>query len=493
MSGTGDLAGMSLAALAKAIARGKVSSAEATAASLKGLETIGRQLNAVAGIDPDQAMKDARRADRERAQGRRRGPLHGVPLAHKDMYYRKGRLSECGSIIRKGYRPSVTATVLRRLDAAGALDIARLNMVEFALGPTGHNPHTGHVRNPWNPAHVTGGSSSGPGAAVAARLVYGTLGSDTGGSIRLPAAFCGLVGIKPTYGLVSRFGAMPLSFSLDHVGPLTRTVEDGALMLQAIAGPDPDDPTTVGRRVPNYRAEMEKGVKGRTIAIADGWFRDQMSDEVARLLDGAAETYRRLGARIVRVAVPSLDHVNGMGMMITGVEAASYHGTWMRERPQDYSDAVRTRIQQGMLYPAVRYVEALRLRARVLDWFLADVMGRADAMLAPVLREPVPAIAETDADGDPRAMAADDPAADSNIGARISARQAAVVQIARNTRPINYLGLPVVSVPCGSTKNGLPAGFQLLGRPFAEAQLIRWARAYERATGCTDHAPPAAT
>ncbi len=471
MSAVGELAGMTLTALAKAIARGKVSSVEATAASLKGLDSVGCRLNAVAGVDPEQAIKDARRADRERARGRRRSPLHGVPLAHKDMYYRKGRLSECGSIIRKGYVPSVTATVLRRLDAAGALDIARLNMVEFALGPTGHNPHTGHVRNPWNTAHVTGGSSSGPAASVAARLVYGTLGSDTGGSIRLPAACCGLVGIKPTYGLVSRFGAMPLSFSQDHVGPLTRTVEDAALMLQAIAGPDPDDPTTVARRVPDFRAELDKGVKGRTIAIADGWFRDGMSEEVAHLLDAAAEVYRRLGARIQRVQVPSLDQVNDMGMLITAVEAASYHGAWMRERPQDYSDAVRTRIQQGMLYPGVRYVEALRLRARVLDWFLAEVMGRADAMLAPVLSAPVPTIAATDADGDPSALGV-------------------VVRVARNTRPINYLGLPAVSVPCGQTRNGLPAGFQLVGRPFAEARVIRWARAYERETGCTDRAPP---
>lgn len=460
---TTEFTRMSLATLAKAIARGKVSSAEATEACLKGLESEGSRLNAVAGMDPAQAMEDARRADRERAQGRRRGPLHGVPLAHKDMYYRKGRPSECGSLIRKGYVPQVTATVLKRLDAAGALDIARLNMVEFALGPTGHNPHTGHVRNPWNPDHVTGGSSSGPGAAVAARLVYGALGSDTGGSIRLPAAFCGLVGIKPTYGLVSRFGAMPLSFSQDHVGPLTRTVEDAALMLQAIAGPDPDDPTTVQRRAPNFRAEMDKGVRGRTIAIGDGWFRDGMTDEVARLLDGAGETYRKLGARIVRVTVPSLDQVNDMSMLVTGVEAASYHGTWLRERPQDYSDVVRARLQHGFLYPGVRYVDALRLRARMTEWFLRTVLGKADALLAPVLGIPVPTIAETDADSDPQAMAK-------------------VVRIARNTRPINYFGLPAISMPCGQTGNGLPCGFQLVGRPFEEARLIRWARAYERET-----------
>ncbi len=466
-----DIAALSLAALAKAIARGKISSLEATTSCLKGLKTLGRELNAVAGMDEEAALKAARQADRARAQGKRRGRLHGVPLAHKDMYYRVGRLSECGAKIRKGHVPAVTATALRRLDAAGALDIARLNMVEFAMGPTGHNPHTGTPNNPWNPAHVPGGSSSGPGIAVAARLVYGALGSDTGGSIRLPAAFCGLVGMKATYGLVSRYGAMPLSFSQDHVGPLTRTVEDCALMLQAIAGQDPGDATTSAREVPDYLAALEKGAKGKTIAVAEGWFRQGMDAEIAAAMDAAAEVYRTLGAKIVRADVPPLDHLNDMAMMITGAESASYHAKWLRERPQDYGDQVRLRIQQGNLYPAARYLEALRLRHRVVQWFVETVMGGADALLAPVLSFPVPTIKETDVGGDSRAFEV-------------------VVRVARNTRPINYLGLPALSVPCGFSRNGLPVGMQLVGRPFAEALLFRLGRAYERETGCTDKAPP---
>lgn len=469
--GMGEIAAMSMAALAKAIARGKVSSAEATAACLKGLETLGQSLNAVAGIDAEAAMKAARRADRERALGRRRGPLHGVPLAHKDMYYRRGRLSECGSIIRKGFVPAVTATVLERLDAAGALDIARLNMVEFAMGPTGHNPHTGTPRNPWNTEHIPGGSSSGPAVAVAARIVTGSLGSDTGGSIRMPAAFCGIVGIKPTYGLVSRYGAMPLSFSQDHVGPLTRTVEDCALMLQAIAGPDPKDPTTAPQRPANFRAGLEKGVRGRTIAVAMGWFREGMTDEITQLLDAAADVYRRMGARVVPVTVPSLDHLNEAAMLITGAESASFHAKWLRERPQDYSPQVRMRTQQAMLYPAVRYLDALRGRERALAWFVGQVIGRADALLAPVLGFPVPTIRETDVGDNPRAIDL-------------------VVRVARNMRPINYLGLPALSVPCGFSRSGLPVGFQLVGRPFSEPMLFRIGRAYERETGATDQAPP---
>jgi aspartyl-tRNA(Asn)/glutamyl-tRNA(Gln) amidotransferase subunit A len=468
---SGDIADMGLAALARAIARGKVSSLEAATSCLKGLETLGKELNAVAGIDPEAALKAARRADAQRRKSGKRGRLHGVPLAHKDMYYRAGRLSECGAKIRRGYVPDVTATVLKRLDAAGALDVARLNMVEFAMGPTGHNEHTGTPMNPWNKAHVPGGSSSGPGISVAARLAYGSLGSDTGGSIRLPAAFCGLVGIKPTYGLVSRYGAMPLSFSQDHVGPLTRTVEDAGLMLQAIAGHDPDDPTTSAREVPNFLAELEKGAKGRTVAVAEGWFRQGIDAEVAAGMDAAAEVYRRLGAKVARIDVPSLDHVNDMAMLITGAESASYHATWLRERPQDYGAQIRQRIQAGVMYPAARYLEALRLRRHALAWFLDKVLGKADALLAPVLAFPVPTIAETDVGGDHRAFEV-------------------VARVARNTRPVNYLGLPAVSVPCGFTRNGLPLGMQLVGRPFAEARLLRLARAYERETGCTSHRPP---
>jgi aspartyl-tRNA(Asn)/glutamyl-tRNA(Gln) amidotransferase subunit A len=468
---TTDIASMSLAQVAKAIARGKISSAEATQSCIKGLDTLGRTLNALAAIDPDQAMKAARKADRERAAGKKRGPLHGVPLAHKDMYYRRGRLSECGAIIRKGFVPSVTATALERLDAAGALDIARLNMVEFAMGATGHNPHTGTPKNPWNPEYIPGGSSSGPGVAVAARLVYGALGSDTGGSIRMPSAFCGLVGIKGTYGLVSRYGAMPLSFSNDHVGPMTRTVEDCALMLQVIAGQDPKDATSAAQKVPNYRADLEKGVRGRTIAVAHGWFRQDMAPEVVKLLDQAVEVYRKMGAKIVPVEVPSLDHLNDAAQIITGAEAASFHVKWLDERPQDYSSQVRTRLQQGVLYPAVRYLDALRLRERAVSWFVGQMIGRADAMLVPALSIPLPTIRETDATGDPKSIEL-------------------MLRMARNTRPFNYLGLPALSIPCGFTGNGLPAGFQLVGRPFAEAMLFRVGRAYERETGITDRAPP---
>jgi aspartyl-tRNA(Asn)/glutamyl-tRNA(Gln) amidotransferase subunit A len=264
---------------------------------------------------------------------------------------------------------------------------------------------------------------------------------------------------------------MPLSFSQDHVGPLTRTVEDAALMLQAIAGHDPDDPTTSPRKVPNFLAELEKGARGCRVALAGGWFLDGADAEVAAGMEAAVAVYRKLGARVSRVEVPSLDSLNAMAMLITGAESASYHARWLRERPQDYGDQIRQRIQQGAMYPAVRYLEALRLRQHKLDWFVKEMLGGADALLAPVLSFPVPTIAETDVGGDHRAFEV-------------------VARVARLTRPANYLGLPAVSAPCGFTRNGLPLGMQLIGRPFAEARLIRLARAFERETGYAAMKPP---
>ncbi|MEQ9360203.1 MAG: amidase, partial [Rhodospirillales bacterium] len=257
-----DPAFMTLAEAAAAIAAGDISSRELTEACLTRMTAFNPKVNALAGLDEADALAQADAADQARAKGGDLGALHGVPLAHKDMYYRRGRVSACGSAIRKDFRPDHTATELERLDAAGALDIARLNMVEFAFGVTGHNDVAGTPRNPWNTDHMTGGSSSGSGVAVASRMCFGALGSDTGGSIRLPAACCGLVGMKPTYGRVSRHGAMPLAHSLDTVGPLTRTVRDNALIMQTIAGQDANDPVTAGTPVGDYLAGLDKDVRG---------------------------------------------------------------------------------------------------------------------------------------------------------------------------------------------------------------------------------------
>ena len=468
---TAGIASLSLAEVAAAIRARQLSSLEATEAALARIERFGAGLGCIAAIDPDAARAAARAADAEQAAGRVRGPLHGVPLAHKDMFYRKGRLAECGSRIRKGHVAERTATALERLDAAGALDIARLNMVEFALGITGHNEITGTPRNPWNTDHVPGGSSSGSGVAVAARLVFGALGSDTGGSIRMPAACNGLVGLKPTYGRTSRHAAMPLSFTLDHVGPLTRTVGDAALMLQAIAGHDAMDTTTSSRPVPDYLDGLEAGVRGLRIAVPEGSLMAPVDSEMRALLEETLRVYRGLGATTVPVVIPGLEPVNGLVTLIIASEGAALHARWLRERPQDYGEQTRGRLLPGLVHPATRYLEALRLRGDLMRRFADAVFSVADVLLAPVLPWAVPTIEETD------------------LRARPGFADY-LLSFGHLMRPFNYLGLPALAFPTGFTANGLPAGMQLVGRPFAEPLLLRAARAYERETGWTGMAPP---
>jgi len=458
-----DPSELTLKDLAAAIRRRKVSSVEATRALLARTKKWQRKLNAFARLEPEAALKAARAADRALANGKVRGPLHGVPLAHKDMYYVQGKLAECGSKIRKGWIAPATATALTRLEAAGALRLGALNMVEFAFGPTGHNPHTGHVRNPWNPAHITGGSSSGSGSAVAARLVPAALGSDTGGSIRMPAHFCGVTGLKPTNGRVSRANAMPLSFTLDTVGPLARTAEDCALIMEAITGPDPLDPTTDG--APIWDAEATKrSPRGMTIGIPKSFYVDDLEADVDAALDGAIATFRKLGVRIVQVDLPDQTLVSAAALVVIAVEAATTHAPWLRKRAKDYSPQVRNRLANGLAYSAVEYLDALRWRGPALAAHLAAI-GTCDAILAPAVRTVAPTIADTDVGGGPVA-------------------DKVILGITRFMRPVNYLGLPSLVMPAGMSRLGLPIGLQLIGRPFRDETLIALGEAFQ---ATTDH------
>ena len=467
-----NICALSLAELAEAIRAKRVSAVEATAAALKRLKRLGGpdHLNCVAGLDEEGALGQAKAADRALQQGRALGPLHGVPLAHKDMFYRKGRVSACGSRILAETRATATAAALERLDQAGALEIARLAMVEFALGLSGHNAVAGTPRNPWNPAHITGGSSSGPAAAVAARLVFGALGSDTGGSIRFPAAACGVVGLKATYGRVSRYGAMPLSFSLDSVGPITRTVADCALMFQAIAGFDQRDPGSSRRFVPDVMRGIEGGARGLRVGVPKSYFHDPISPEMARLVQASLDVFRSNGARVVEVPIPDIAATNPLTTLVTATEGAAAHMPWLASRAGDYGPQTLARLTAGLLVPARAYLEALAWRKSIVREFAAQVFAACDVLHAPVMVEPVPTIAASDLGANPgfvRAMTA----------------------MGHCTRPFNFLGLPAISVPCGFTANGLPAAFQLAARPFAEDVLLRAARAYERETDWHRQAP----
>ncbi|MFL6792076.1 MAG: amidase [Bradyrhizobium sp.] len=453
---------MSLVSVAKAIAEKQVSSREVTRSCLRRIEQWQPRVNAFMAIEDDAALAAADDADAALAKGNNRGVLHGVPLAHKDMYYDAGKVVTCGSLIRRDFVATTTSTALQRLKDAGMIRLGSLQMVEFAYGPTGHNVHYGAVGNPWNVDHITGGSSSGSGSAVAARLTFAALGSDTGGSIRMPAHFCGVTGLKTTVGRVSRAGAMPLSQSLDTIGPLAQSAEDCALLLELMAGADPEDPTASTLPVPNYMAATKASIKGLKIGVPTAFYVDDLDSEVARVLDETIAVLKKEGAETVQVELPDQRQLTAACQLVLAVEAAAFHKRWMIERPQDYGPQVLMRLQNGLAVPAVSYLEAMRWRGPALAAYLAAVDG-TDAVLAPVAPVPAPTIAESD------------------VGNSLGA-EGVIQRLTRFTRPVNYLGLPSLSIPSGFTRSGLPVGMQLIGRSFDEAMLLRIGAAFQRAT-----------
>jgi aspartyl-tRNA(Asn)/glutamyl-tRNA(Gln) amidotransferase subunit A len=453
---------MSLTAVAKAIADKTVSSHEVTRSCLHRIAQWQPRLNAFMALEAEQALKAADEADAAQAKGNAKGVLHGVPLAHKDMYYEAGKVVTCGSKIRRDFVATTTSTALQRLKDAGTVRLGSLQMAEFAYGPTGHNAHYGPVRNPWNVDHITGGSSSGSGSAVAARLTFAALGSDTGGSVRMPAHFCGVTGLKTTVGRVSRAGAMPLSQSLDTVGPLAQSAEDCALLMGLMAGADPEDPTAVTLPVPDYIAATKGSLKGMRIGVPTAFYVDDLDSEVARVLDETVATLRREGAEIVTVELPDQRQLSSASQLVLAVEAAAFHKRWMIERLEDYGPQVRMRLENGLAVPAVTYLEAMRWRGPALSAHTAAVAG-IDAVIAPVSPIPAPTIAESDVGGG-------------------SGAEAVIQRLTRFTRPVNYLGVPSLSIPSGFTRSGLPVGMQLIGRSFDEATLLRIGAAFQRAT-----------
>jgi aspartyl-tRNA(Asn)/glutamyl-tRNA(Gln) amidotransferase subunit A len=460
---------LSLTGVAQAIAQKRFSSREATKSCLDRIARWQPRLNAFMAIETDEALAAADAADAALATGNARGALHGVPLAHKDMYYDAGKIVTCGSKIRRDFVATSTSTALQRLKDAGTIRLGSLQMVEFAYGPTGHNTHYGAVHNPWGLDHITGGSSSGSGSAVAARLTFAALGSDTGGSIRMPAHFCGVTGLKTTYGRISRAGAMPLSQSLDTVGPLARTALDCALLLGLMAGADPQDPTAATEPVPDYMAATREPIKGLTIGVPSAFYVDDLDPEVERILDETISVLKREGANIVQVELPDQRQLTAAAQLVVAVEAAAFHKRWLIERPQDYGPQVLMRLQNGLAIPGVSYLEALRWRGPALAAYLAAVSG-TDAVIVPGAPVPAPTLAESDVGNGPDA-------------------EAVIQRLTRFTRPVNYLGLPSLAIPSGFTKNGLPVGMQLIGRSFDEAMLLRIGAAFQRATDFHERVP----
>ena len=475
MSGPASLESLDLVGVAGAIAARQLSAREVTAWALGRLESTGRRLNAVFRIEHEAAMAHAAALDEQQAAGCTLGPLHGVPLAHKDLFGVAGRERHGGSIILRGHLAPRTAFAVEQLDRAGQVNLGSLHMAEFALSPTGFNGHYGHGLNPWSTAHACGGSSSGSGIAVAARLVFGSLGSDTGGSIRHPAAMCGVTGLKPTARRVSVAGVLPLSHSLDCVGPLAQSARDCARLLGVIARPDAADGLCTALPADDYEAALtgERGgdLRGLRIGVPQAYYRDEVDPEVAAAMQASLEVLRGRGAVLVDVKVPDMALINAMAQLVMQVEAATLHRRWIESRPQDYAPQVRQRIDTGFAYSAVRYAESLSLRARLAQQYLDTCLADCDLLHVPTMVAQVPTIAAT-TEGDPGTV------------------QQALARATANTRSINYLGLPALSVPAGFSRAGLPMAFQLIGRPFDEARLLQTADAYQRDTDWHRRLPP---
>lgn len=459
-----SIADMTLAQASAAIQQRQLGAEQLVEACFARIERDEPVVNAFIWNDREASLSAAHKLDKAAAAKKHLPPLHGIPLAHKDMFANHGRLASCGSKIRENHRPKGQATTVGRLEAAGAITIGGLNMAEFAQGPTGHNPHFGDCRNPWDGSYIAGGSSSGSGAAVAAGMVFGSIGSDTGGSIRIPAACCGVTGIKPTWSRVSRHGAMPLSFSMDCIGPLARSAEDCAILLQAIAGADPADATSSQRPVPDYQAALNGDVRTLQIGVPRNGFVADVDHEVQLAFEQALDVLVARGATIRFIDLPAMDMLNACSSVVSRVELAACHAQWMRSRAGDYARSVSSRIYPNYAIPGALYIEALRRRAFVLSEFARAVFDKVDLIATPTIAQKIPTRAETDIES----------GAEGVVQRFLSPSQ--------NTRQFSYLGLPAISLPCGFDSRGLPIGLQLAGRPFAEARLLRVGDAFQRDT-----------
>jgi aspartyl-tRNA(Asn)/glutamyl-tRNA(Gln) amidotransferase subunit A len=450
----------SVADLARMIATKEVSPVEITRRCLERITALDGTLRAFITVAGDAALEQARRAEAEVMAGRPLGPLHGVPVGLKDLFETRGLRTTGGSKILADFVPDRDATVVARLRAAGAIVLGKLNLHEFAYGPEGVNVHYGTARNPWDVSRLAGGSSSGSAVAVAADMVAAALGSDTGGSIRIPASLCGLTGLKPTYGRVSRAGVLPLAWSMDHVGPMARTAADCARLLSVLAGSDPADSTTSARPVPDYEAALTGDIRGLRVGVLDGFFLDGTDAPVRAAVEDAARALAAQGARVDRAMLATVPDVTAAAFAIVGSEALAYHAGWLRARPEDYQPDVRERLQLGVVIGGAHYVRAQQVRGRVR----AEVdraLTRFDVLLAPTTPCAAPRVGEGEA----------------VIGGRRTDVRSALLRL---TRPFSFTGHPACSVPCGFTAEGLPVGLQIVGRAFDEATVLRVADAYQR-------------
>ena len=464
-----ELWSLSIAQAAPLIETGQLSPVELTESHLDRIDRTDSTLNSFITLLADEALEQAARAKDEVDRGAYRGMLHGIPVGLKDLYYTKGVRTTVGTKILRDLVPDHDAAVTERFHDAGAILLGKLQMHEFALGATSVNPHDGPAHNPWDPSRITGGSSGGSGSAVSAGQCMAALGSDTGGSVRIPSGLCGIVGMKPTFGMVSRYGVHPLSWSLDTVGPMTRTVLDSAIVLDVLAGFDPRDPSSVDFAAEDMTARIEEGVRGLRIGIPDEFFYDVIDQEVAAAICEASGVLTELGAVVERCSIPALDHCLGISGTILVTEAAETLYAHLRERPEDIGADVRARLYLGAMTPAVDYIKAQRARAAYNDQ-IRGAMEVYDLLLAPTAAIGAPRIDQEFVE----------------VGGRT---ENALSLMSRLTRPFNLTGQPTISVPCGFTSEGMPIGMQLAGRMWEDAVVLRAAHAFEQATDWHTRSP----
>jgi aspartyl-tRNA(Asn)/glutamyl-tRNA(Gln) amidotransferase subunit A len=456
-----ELTALSLAEASELVHARRISPVELTQAYLKRIEELDGRINSFITVTADLALAQARQAENELMRARPEddrpfGRLHGAPLALKDLFETRDVLTTAGSKFFAGHVPAHDCLPVRKLREAGAVLLGKTNMHEIALGLTSANPHFGPVRNPWARERVAGGSSGGSAAAVSARLCPAALGTDTGGSIRVPAALCGVAGLKPTFGRISVRGVIPLSWNLDHVGPMARRVQDLAFLLQTLAGYDSLDPYSADVPVEDYSAAIGEGVRDWRIALADGDYFAKTEAEIRRLVEDAGEVFEGLGAQVERADFPgAYEAAFANGRMVVA-DAAVFHAERLHERPEDFGPDVRQRLVSGAALGLPEYIQARRSQTLLRRQF-EDFFDHYDLLLLPTTPVAAPPIEGPDA-----------------------------IQLAglltRYTAPFNLTGLPAISIPCGFTSAGLPVGLQIVARPWGEAKLLRAAYSYEGAT-----------
>ncbi|HUG56203.1 MAG TPA: amidase [Candidatus Limnocylindrales bacterium] len=460
-----DLADLTLEEAARRVAERSVSPVDLVEACLARIEALEPVLNCFITLTADAALASARAAERELASGAPRSPLHGIPIALKDLYETAGVRTTAGSPILAEHVPTGDAATVARLRESGAVLLGKTNLHEWAFGVTNDNPHFGPTANPWAPERISGGSSGGSAAALAARMCFGALGTDTGGSVRIPASLCGIVGLKPTFGRVSVRGVIPLSWTLDHAGPMARSVRDCTLLFAAIAGHEPEDPTSADVPFADPLPGIEAGVAGMRLGIARGPLA-AADPEVADAVRAAVAVLASLGAEVVEVDLPRADELAETQRVILSTDAAAFHRDHLAERPTDIGADVLARLRGGERTTGTEYAAARRRRDLIRHELVA-LLDRVDALLLPTTAIVAPPREGQDA-------------------------VAAAARLTALTSPFNLTGLPALSVPCGFSSDGLPVGLQIAAGPWREDVALRVGRAYERATDWGARRPPLA-